>query len=184
MLGGVSLSGTAQAPLAPIPDSTTIRVEGEPVQIRLQRYAPRGVPLQMGVPENSFITKVEESPNFKRVRLSAGREGRITNDEARINIMWSKTPITADEMQTWLFQSSQGRGITLQSVRNSRSPYAWVEREWRFERNPNSRDRIVGRAIVGQLNGRHFVVVHQVPVSMAEGYGPRIDAVLKTLQSR
>ena len=174
------------SPLAAVPSSTTINVEGERVRIQLRRYAPRGVPLQMGVPENSFVTRVQSNESLTRVRFSAGRGGRVTSDDARINIIWFKEAMTFDETETWLLRVAvlaAGGDVPLQPVRGRRSPYPWLRKEWRFVRG-TGRNRIVGRAMVGKLKGKYFAVVHQLPIDMVEGYGPRVNAVLKTLQSR
>ncbi|MGD1851205.1 MAG: hypothetical protein ACFCBU_11560 [Cyanophyceae cyanobacterium] len=182
-----SQSPLTVTPLASIPDTTTIRVEGEPVQVSLERFRPEGVPIEMGVTENSFVTRVDKTPRIARVRLSAGRQGQVTNDNARINIIWFKDLMgmdNIDDVEAWLFENSQERGITLQPIRDRRATYPWVRKRWRFEQGTSPRNSFAGRALIGQLNGQYFVVVHQLPVDSLEGYGPRIDAVLRTLQAR
>ncbi|MEM6500509.1 MAG: hypothetical protein AAF685_01570 [Cyanobacteria bacterium P01_C01_bin.89] len=191
LLGSVSLASAQSpltaAPLASIPSSITISVEGESVQIPLRTYRPRGVPLEMGVPENSFVTAIEQRTALTRVRLSAGRGGQVISDEARINIFWFEDIAgmdTQSDVERWLMQTSRARNITLQPIRNRRATYPWVSKRWRFERGDSPRNSISGQAIIGRLNGKYFAVVHQLPVDMQEGYGPRIDAVLSTLRSR
>lgn len=172
--------------LAAVPSSTTIRVEGEPVRIRLRRFAPRGTPLQMGIPENAFLTQVTEKVATTRVRLSAGRGGRVTNDNARIDIFWFKKGVWRDnlsDMEAWLQIPARESNITLRPVRNRRATYPWVIKQWSLTRG-RGRDRALGKAFIGRINGKYFAVMHQLPVDMLEGYGPRVDAVLKTLQAR
>ncbi|MEM9771765.1 MAG: hypothetical protein AAF889_09255 [Cyanobacteria bacterium P01_D01_bin.73] len=191
LLGSVSLASAQSpltaAPLASIPDSITINVEGERVRVPLRTYRPSGVPIEMGVPENSFVTKVDQRTAVTRVRLSAGRGGEVINDEARINIFWFEDIAgmdTQSDVEEWLMKTSRDRNITLQPVRNRRATYPWVSKRWRFQRGDSPRNSIVGQAIVGRINGKYFAVVHQLPVDMQEGYGPRINAVLRTLQAR
>ncbi|MEM9246522.1 MAG: hypothetical protein AAGA67_12400 [Cyanobacteria bacterium P01_F01_bin.153] len=191
LLGSVSLASAQSpltaAPLASIPSSITINLEGERVQVPLQRFRPDGVPIEMGVPENSFVTRVDTTPVMTRVRLSAGRNGQIINDDARINIIWFDDLMeldSLDDVEAWLHKNSRDRNIELQPIRNRRATYSWVSKRWRFERSSDSGDRILGKALIGQLGGKYFIVVHQLPVDMLEGYGPRVDAVLRTLRSR
>ncbi|MGD1851390.1 MAG: hypothetical protein ACFCBU_12595 [Cyanophyceae cyanobacterium] len=61
--------------------------------------------------------------------------------------------------------------------------YSWERRRWRFEKNiVAGPDAIFGNAFVGELKGQPFWVMTHTLAEFAEGYSPRINVVLDTLQ--
>ena len=150
------------------------------MRVTLQRYRPRGVPIEMGIPEGDFKPSVASNDRYARVRLVASRRGQVTTDQARINLLWFKDSINVSRANEELLDFANARQIRLEKVQGA-AIYPWQEQRWRFS---DRRAGIVGEALIGQFNGQPFLVVHQLPVDMVEGYAPRIRAVLKTLQAR
>ncbi|MGD1937695.1 MAG: hypothetical protein ACFCA4_09095 [Cyanophyceae cyanobacterium] len=176
---------TGPVAVASIPSSVEIRVEGTPVQVSLEAYRPEGLPIAMGLPEESFIPRVIQTPQWTEVRLVSSYQGAISSEKVYVSIIWPKESISLDKAQNMLFEETRKQEIGLQGVvsTGNETIYAWERRRWRFEKNiTDGPGGIFGRAFVGELKGQPFWVVTHTLAEFAEGYGPRFNIILDTLQ--
>ena len=185
-------SAASSAPsVVPIPTTAEINMEGEPVTIALEPYQPEGVPIAMGLPEDSFAASVNPGLRWTEVRFVANAGG-YTTESAYATIIWPKDPTSLQDALGMLLGDRgwvQQQGFNLIDITATESSphqsvYPWQRQRWRFEKNTRNGDLIQGEVILGELNGQGFWAVSHLPVEFVEGYSPRAGIIFKTLQSR
>ncbi|MEM9770465.1 MAG: hypothetical protein AAF889_02485 [Cyanobacteria bacterium P01_D01_bin.73] len=174
----------AVSPAVSIPTTAEVNVEGEISTISVKIYRPQVIPIAMGLPEDTFIPRITQMPQWTEVRLISAYQGKISSEEAYVSIVWPKEAMALNQAQKMLFEQARDRGMNLQGIVSTGEDtiYSWERRKWRFEKNVGTPALIGGEAILGELNGQTFWVMTQMPAEYVEGFSPRIDVILKTLQ--
>jgi len=176
----------------PLPTRADINAEGEIVSIPLDPYRPSGVPIEMAVPTGRFAPAIDTDARDTEIRLTASYTGEITNEEVYIAIVWPQEAIGIGSAFDRLLSEGgwlDERGIEpMDSTATPRDPdrerYDWERQRWHFESGFGTLEFTVGEVILGELDGRAFWIVKQMPIEFVEGYGGLMDIVTDTLRDR
>lgn len=165
----------------------TILIEGQPEEIRLERFeTPVGFPLPFTawVPSDMSV-QVIPADSGAAVRFTA-EFGGIRRPDAFLNLFVHPASVQETEAVSLARAFAVSRGVPVsrgEAPEPEPAPsYAWSLAEYRFDGTAPGAAPVVGRVAVGRHGGRYFHIVQQFPPEYADGFGPRAHLLLERLR--
>lgn len=156
----------ASTPDAPQTKQSTLTLEGSTQPITLKRYdAHTSLPFRTYYPQDMIAEKkgdgVQFTANFDNKR----------NDDMFIKVEFPPNLSSEQAAVTWVKKNKE---VTNEA---SEKNYTWTKKEFNIDSIKNGTP-YGGSALIGEHNGKYFIVTTYMPVEAAEGIGVRADKIL------
>lgn len=130
-------------------------------------------------PQEEFVVESVGSGEGTGARFYFSAGG-TKNEAVYVALFFPAQAMTQAQMQTLVNQVMQTNQWEVVN-QSTDVPYAWAKERIVFEERTGS-EPISGEVYLGEANGKAFYAITHYPVEYAEGFGPRVDIILKNLQ--
>lgn len=169
----------AASPTAP--RTATLMVEGEPIQVELERYeTPQ---FTADIPKGEFVPTLDSAADGTGVRFNFSPTG-TPEEKVYVQVFFPSEPISVAALS----EQTTGSGGLLATEgweaidRDPTLPYDWARTAIDYEQ-PNA-DQIAGTIYVGEHQGKAFLVYTHYPLEYVEGFAPRLGLLLESFEPR
>jgi hypothetical protein len=161
--------------------TATISIEGEETPINLRLYQEDSDLFTTYYPDEDFISESVSSGEGTGVRFITNFDGQ-KNEDAYVRISFLNSFQTIKQLRNFVKGASGPIASNKWQVVNQTqdASYPWAQEQIIFR---NGQD-ITGVIYLGQQYGKVFYVITHYPLEYGDGFVPRADFILRTLEVR